>query len=289
MVLFCLTAHAASDQPLPIEDDSAKLVEAPGQPSKIIFGDGREATLMVSKPGTSQFKTPFKITENGCAPSAPAPHCSYNFTVNRIVANFIWTKNPDATRLGKPLDLVYPNNPRQTIENEGVTYSHYTKLARPQIPNDIPSDILQCDRWDWLPASQQNSENVVMKIWSGEVMGNNSETDLNENQTFFSYSDISWSREGSVLKLKNIKRMSTTILLPPLTDTSMIVMENQGQECQISAASSLTALLATQRIPTPPITEVAPASLRARQLTGLYFSLKYALNDGYYKPGKVIQ
>ncbi len=279
IALAGVLAHAESDRPLPIKDDSVKLVELPGQPSRLVFGDGREATLMISSEATGQFKVPFKITENNCAPSAPAPICTYTMNMGRSVANFMWTKNPDATRLGKPLYQQYGDSQPSPISPEDVFSTNYSKMARPNIPNSLPADTIICDQMDWLPRGQQKSQNVIMKLWSGEFMTQNSESDMNENQAFFTYGDLSWQRQGNTLTLKNIKQLNTIILFPALTDTSMIVMDDNGQECQISAAGSLSALQGAGKIPTSDIVNQAPAGLRIRNLPNLYFSLNYPLSQ----------
>ncbi|QLY23885.1 hypothetical protein [Bdellovibrio sp. KM01] len=287
IALSGVLAHAESDRPLGIQDDSVKLVELPNQPSRLIFGDGREATLMVSKEAVGQYNLPFKITENDCAPSAKAPRCTYTMNMGRAVANFLWTKNPDASRLGQPLKLVYSENQQTNIGPEDVVSTAYSKIARPNVPNSLPADTITCDQMDWLPQGQQNSQNVVMKLWSGEFMTQNSESDMNENQAFFTYGDLSWQRQGNKLILKNIKQLSTIILFPAMTDTSMIVMDDRGQECQISSAGSLTALQGAAKLPANEITEVAPSYLRVKMIPNFKFSLGYPLSlpDG----GKILK
>jgi hypothetical protein len=278
IALSSVLANAESDRPMGIQDDSVKLVELPNQPSRLVFGDGREATLMVSNEAVGQYKVPFKITENNCAPSTQAPRCTYTMNMARSVANFLWTKNPDTSRLGKPIIKAFENSPQTPVASDDVFSTNYSKIARPNLPNTLAADTITCDQMDWLPRGQQQTQNVVMKLWSGELMTQNTESDMNENQAFFTYGDLLWQRQGNTLTLKNIKQINTVILFPALTDTSMIVMDDNGQECQISSAGSLTALGGAGKIPTSDIVNVAPAALRIRQLPNLYFSFASALS-----------
>lgn len=279
IALSGVLAHAESDRPLSIQDDSVKLVELPNQPSRLVFGDGREATLMVSKETVAQVNVPFKITENNCAPSARAPLCTYTMNLSRSFANFLWTKNPDASRLGQPLKVNYGGDQDLTVGSQEVTTTNYAKFARPNAPNSLMADTITCDQMDWLPQGQQDQQNVIMKLWSGEVMTANSESDMNENQAFFTYGDLTWQRRGNKLTLKNIKQLNTIILFPALTDTSMIIMDDRGQECQISSAGSLKSLNGVGSSPSTELVDIAPPSLRMRQMPNIKFTLDYPLSQ----------
>ncbi|QDK45665.1 hypothetical protein DOM22_11160 [Bdellovibrio sp. ZAP7] len=279
IALSGVLAHAESDRPLGIQDDSVKLVELPNQPSRLVFGDGREATLMVSKDTIAQVNVPFKITENNCAPSARAPRCTYTMNLARSFANYLWTKNPDASRLGQPLIVSYGGDQNQPVNPQDIITTNYTKFASPNTPNSLTADTITCDQMDWLPQGQQREQNVTMKLWSGEVMTANSESDMNENQAFFTYGDLTWQRQGNKLTLKNIKQLNTIVLFPALTDTSMIIMDDRGQECQISSAGSLKALNGVGSSPSTELVDIAPPSLRIRQTPNLKFSLDYPLNQ----------
>ncbi len=249
LILFFSVSSAFSLDGIPSAPSPAKaleLIEIPGQAAKLVFADGREATLMTSNNAVATASLPLQVTENLCNPEAAIPHCHYQASILSNTYNFVWSKNPDPQKLGHILQTQYSENSPATDWNGDSTFiNNFSNFLPTGARAPLPPDRIICDRFDWLPDTDPTSSSLIMKLWSAEFMMPNAETDVNQNQAAITFSQVEWIKNKTDLELKNVKWMSTNLsIFPPITDTSMIIMENKNlEECQIGMASSISAAI----------------------------------------------
>jgi len=253
------TAPAAPSSPV----IPPKLMEGEGQPVRLVFADGRVATLMTTTPAIDTLKIPFQVTENLCRPQAAPPVCHYEFSYQSMAANFVWTTNPDAARIGQKLEYTF--DPKsgatyQKLSDDNFTITSFLKTINHVIPVDVTSDRIVCDHYDWFP-SDAATKRVRMKLWGGEFMIPNSETDLNENQTYFSFSNLVWQLDSKGLNFKFFHKADSSFAIPPLTDVSLMVFKDGANNCQVSVGANIQALTKVIQITPAPMTQVAPVNI----------------------------
>jgi hypothetical protein len=291
-ILSSLAAIASS--PLAKADDGGampvgqekkfiQLVELPGQPSKMIFADGREATLMASNAPPLTVKIPVQVTENLCRTEAKAPNCYYEATLFQSRSALVWTKNPDSSRMGKKLTLnttddddKFKDENFKQLDDSKKAFFSIQKFFTPDLP-DLPQDRLVCDDYAWLPV-QVGTKSILMKMWSSETNNPNGETGVAENMTVQSYTGMQWNVTTGGLTLNAVRNFSGVFsIFPPLSQASMMILANeQGRDCQISLSANPTVVSeAASHQEIPEVSSPAPTYIRLGSATS---ALNFYLN-----------
>jgi hypothetical protein len=173
---ICLTQNSFAEDkapPLPLPEQIAKLpfkLEAEfGKPLKVIFKDGREATLKTQRPPLMQFKLDTAIPDFTCGRvSLPKQHLPKNCYINAEFKptkfRLVWTKHSDPKKLNQILkckeydreENCYDQTELATNFNIDIAeIAKYYKFTRPALTCDNLSlgrnvkagDELQAYQW----------------------------------------------------------------------------------------------------------------------------------------------
>lgn len=284
-VFTLLMVSTAQAQELnPQQPPPFQLVEKAGEPVRMVFADGRVATLMSTDNEVKTYRAPFQVTENLCNPQAKAPHCQYEMPYKSDSVNFVWTTNPDAARMGQKLKVTTGTNSSFDINDDTLVITNFFKHIQKAITTSLPPDRLVCDNYNWLPANAQKTLNI--KVWSGETMIPNTETNANENRTFFSYSGVSFHLVDNAFVFDAFRRADTILAVPPLLDTAMMVVDDGAKGCQMSIGSSLQQIggVVGQGQATPFVKEAPIFGNFEGTYRNIASQMKSFLTSNFYKP-----
>jgi len=226
-------ATPAASAPQPTTNPPMAKWELTPTETKLIFADGREASLILEVRKKYKATSKAVVKENICFPDLLPKSCSWTYEVGSYDISFIWSKHPDASKLKKVVVVKFyesPNKLHMTLNDASLgNIGTIDSLASKTGP------ILTCDSGDWLEKFPKTpSQNILVAAWGFESMQQNSISKKNENMTIFQVNDI---------ELKPIGRNSWQVVVPkdaddidrliPVTDPNTIYYENGQQQCSI--------------------------------------------------------
>src|SRR6185369_16052722 len=107
--IFCALSFAsATEIKQNLDPKPGPIIDKPqGGPTKVVWSDGREATLSIATIDAQYTTLPIKIFENLChtAQNTEPVICEAHFGVKAARFSLVWTKNPDPKKLGKPIKV----------------------------------------------------------------------------------------------------------------------------------------------------------------------------------------
>jgi len=182
-IVFFLSCAVFAQTPTPSPTPAFSVQELkPG--FRLSFPDGREAELHSSTTPTIKSSIPMLMTESLCSNVTVLAKCALGLPIRIAYDDFVWTKNPDAQKLGKPLMRLLPNG--KIVDLFQNTPSMTLTLDSAQIygvQTITDPTTLSCDNYDWLIAGTSDANHPIIETWQGDINSVNLETGLNENQT----------------------------------------------------------------------------------------------------------
>ncbi|HEX4922599.1 MAG TPA: hypothetical protein VFV50_00885 [Bdellovibrionales bacterium] len=161
---------------------------------RLVWADGREATVSVGRTRQFSARVPLKFQENGCvSPDIKLPNCSLRVQFSGLTYGIYWTKHPDPKRINMPITA--PNGEvLRTIPGVGELHFLAPHLATGAKP------ALECDSWDWLPVR-------TISRWELQSMSPNSETGQSDNQNELSMLGVKLAPAGTRLEISSIDKI----------------------------------------------------------------------------------
>lgn len=241
-------ALAASANPAPT-GKIAEIIQKDGQPLAFRFADGREAVLKVSSVDSEVVSTQFKITDNTCSDRQNMT-CAYKFALRRYFAAMVWTKHPDASRVGQIVKrgAEYPGQPTMTsfdplsadyVLVAGLDFS----ATKTDLGRGLPAHEIQCDDFSWLPGASKEAPNRLhLSRWDGENNEPNPETGTNENRTNGGAFGLDLMRvDAKTLRVTKVSALSggaVNLDILTLAPTgSLTMLSSDGEICQTGISS----------------------------------------------------
>lgn len=228
-----------------------KSAEPTGTVIVMSFEDGREARYLQRRSQMRWSAMQMDLTETLCVASQAAARCE--LTLPLVVADglFIWTKHPEASRLGQEvMYLPGAGQPKQhLVEQQGV---HFVSIEEQQrLGSRTLAGLkgrLSCDKFEWLT----NVPNVPGRVlptalsvasWSGETNTSTLETNVAENQAVNGGFDVQLSiLNGNTYQIDNATYYTAFAGSPALVSqgpATLVTHDKQGELCQTTFNMSL--------------------------------------------------
>ncbi len=279
-------AAPAASAPQPTTNPPLAKWELTPTETKLIFADGREASMILEVRKKYKAVSKAVVKENICFPDLLPKSCSWTYEIGSYDISFVWSKHPDSSKLKKVVDVkVFGSSSKLHMTIGDVSLANLgtvDSLAAKTTP------ILTCDSSDWLEKlPKASSQNILVPAWGFELMTPNSISKKNENMTFFQANDI---------ELKPIGRNSWQVVvtneaddldrLIPVTDPNTIYYNNGQQQCSIQVRlekSIVTAVNLASQQPIEktyslPLPKTIPKSLATRDV---FRSVQYLTRTTY--------
>jgi hypothetical protein len=228
LLVFGLAAAVAANKPVKNYKGGDKLpfkLEMDqGKPIKVIFTDGREATLFARQVPDVLVEVPVQVEETTCSEVRPKSACTLKFGIRKIEVALRWTKNPQSKRLNKDVITFKGRNNKDEEQNgdknddadddgeedktvdfdETITFEY--KDFYPNIVKNIHGHELVCEDFRWLGQTDLEApESIHIVEWGLENMLVNSETEENENRISAGALDVIMNRKNkNSLQIKHI-------------------------------------------------------------------------------------
>jgi hypothetical protein len=164
--------------------------------TRVVWKDGREATLQIAvlKPG--YVDVPLKVTENLCegALNKGIVSCTAKTGVKSARLALLWTKHADKKKIGEPVQLCTgikcTGNEKEAIfrplQVKKFFPSSAKSLARDFLA-DVANDEISCEDYSWLPGVKDPHvapDEIYISEWLTELNVQNQETGKTENATY---------------------------------------------------------------------------------------------------------
>tara|TARA_B110001454_G_C12723312_1_gene436643 strand:+ start:59030 stop:59965 length:936 start_codon:yes stop_codon:yes gene_type:complete len=226
-------AAPAASAPVPATKPPLAKWELSPTETKLIFADGREASLIIGVRKKYQAVSKAVVKENICFPDVLPQNCSWTYEVGSYDIRFVWSKHPDVSKLKQVVIVnVYNNKTKLMMTLNDASISG---LATVDAIVSKKGPILKCDSDAWLlNLPKTPSQNILVSAWGFETMRQNSISKKNENQTSFQVNDV---------ELKSVGTNSWQVVVPegaedvdrliPVTDPNTIYYENNQRQCSI--------------------------------------------------------
>lgn len=244
-----LTFSALADTvPAPV---NAKVKMTAGQPVVLSFSDGREAELKVVNSRSRVVSEKIEITGSDCGNWGMT--CNYKFAFRRFWVAMIWTKNPDASRLGQAVQRAFANvdsNGKMTVVESSFEeliidsgfISGLIPKAYPKIAAGLPRHQLQCSDFSWLPAGTKEAP-AQQRFTRWETVDNreNPETGLSENRPQGGVQELVMTRVKpdtleitSALNPTGLVHFFDLVTLAPMLDLAIAQPDNNICQASLS-------------------------------------------------------
>ena len=73
--------------------------------TKLVFDDGREASLQMAVRKKVVVRTKAQFIENSCFPDLLPKDCYWDYEIGAYDLSFVWSKNPDAIKINQVLSV----------------------------------------------------------------------------------------------------------------------------------------------------------------------------------------
>ena len=201
--------------------------------TKLIFMDGREASLNLEIRKKVKIQSKAVIVENTCYPDLIPNDCTLNYELGSYELSFIWTKHPDISKINQVVSLKIQDGKI----NLSTTLSEFNSFNFP-IANEYKSSsehVLNCKSNEWIQKLPQNEDNnYLIYAWGAEFMSNNSITGKTENATVAQSNQIELVPiDSNTWKYKFSSVNIGIDYLVPLVDPNIIYYESNNRQCAI--------------------------------------------------------
>jgi hypothetical protein len=214
------------------------LVDTPEGTIAMAFEDGREAQLLTVGSGILTYPVDMKMTENLCHPEFAKPDCRIILRLESTRIRVIWTKHPDASKIGQIVKYVSSaGSAANTIfEDFGII----------QDEEKNPS-LLICDDYRWMTGKTEKAipRNNLILSWGTETNFTNGETNQNENLTFSGAFNMEMNALfGQMYQMKSKQYISfseSNLALVSGGPSTLVIRNSKTQDlCQIQFNTDLT-------------------------------------------------
>ncbi len=234
---FSLKAEEATEIP--------NLAGEQGEVIRVIWKDGREASAMAGLFEPLFLEVPLTLYENSCN-EVLTSKCKLALGFQKYNIYFKWTKHPDPQKLGKTIRLRPKQKKTPKDENyfefipvQNIFGSADRSIRTPIAARNVPSEILICDNYNFLPKNPFILPYVNVLRWEVETMMNNPETGGAENRIL-----------GGALNVQLIPTFDGHLLLRPQYYTnnelvggdiiSLTMRDKNNQLCQVGMKPDLS-------------------------------------------------
>jgi len=254
-ILICAVlffAIFANGDTIPHDFPEPKIVAEPGHPYRLVWANGDEAILKISKVDSPDVAIPFEINDNDCS-DFQGIICQYKFRFTRYAVRAVWFRNlTHPERVGQIVKYAFADSqgrisgPINSMEVNGALFG----LDRHHLTQDdrhLPAHEIECPDFSWLPSQVKSAPAQLHVIrWDGEGNHINPETGASENRTDSGAYDLDFERSGpQTLKLTSVgATMGLTRffdLLNVSPTLSITITKRPGQICQAGASSNALA------------------------------------------------
>ena len=244
-ILFTIQIAKAQE---PTPSPTPTQIRNEGEQVRWTFTDGREAGLFAQKLPPATFAVDFTFSDTTCPRTVErAPKCQLKLPL--VITRFAvrWNLNSDREKIGRTVKIRFGDTQTFELQNDHLGTVYHYKLD----PREFAMDPLQieCDDYTWLGGGEMPPERVTFVTWANELMLPNPETEVNENTSIGSVSDVRFVREGKSLEL--VTTGEWTAIFPGLLSTVMYIGDSlhlversgEGQTCQSSVKPNTAAVV----------------------------------------------
>jgi hypothetical protein len=216
-----------------------------GQPVTMVFSDGRQADLKIVHADSEVVSQKIEITSSDCGSWGMS--CNYKFSMRRFWVALIWTKHPDASKIGQIVKRGYKGSNGESSFSELKSDTALTSGLLPnsgqKIANTLPSHQLQCTDFSWLPTGTKEAP-ALQRFTRWDQIDNslNKETGMNENRPTGGVQELNMVRVtsdtlqiASVGRSNGVVRIFDILTLAPVLD--LAVAQPDGGICQASLST----------------------------------------------------
>lgn len=233
------------------EAETPQLETRLGQPLTWRWKDGREAVLKVTTLKSPFLSSGFKITDNTCS-NRQGMSCQYRFQFARHWVMVVWTKHPEASKVGQIVTKASPTDP-SFIDKLSLDFPISAGLSRkdrPLMSAGFPDHEIECEDFSWLPeGGRQAPDRLTVIRWDNEDNAMNPETGLNENRTTGGFYQLQFQKDpkapGQTLKLKTVDDLTGLNaefdLLNLSGAISLTLPKSHGEICQVGLTTNTRA------------------------------------------------
>lgn len=148
-----------------------------------VFYDGREAQVFYGPSGSFTAKVKLQQLENSCEYDLKPANCEVEGFYQNFKIQMQWTKHSDPQKIGRVVERVNSGEPERLENDLLVTSLTYQKTFDDK-PKDYPKYKISCDQTQWIEKARTSAKSALFSAVTSEFMLENSETNVNENQTF---------------------------------------------------------------------------------------------------------
>lgn len=148
-----------------------------------VFYDGREAQVFYGPSGSFTGQVKLQQLENSCEYDFKPANCEVEGFYQNFKFQMQWTKHSDPQKIGRVVERVYSSEIERFEEDLLISNLTYHKTFDDK-PNDYPKYKISCDQTQWIEKAQTSAKSALFSSVTSEFMLENSETGVNENQTF---------------------------------------------------------------------------------------------------------
>lgn len=183
----------------PVLDDLSPMnLTTGGKAVSFNFGDGKVAELQYGLAPIIKLSGRIDFLEDTCGIVTPRA-CVLVSHLRFYKLRLAWTQHPDPERINKTVEYAEKDGDGVFSKVENAKYMISNIGAINSRLDEGLKNYLMCDDWDWIKGNE-----LDVLSWGVEDMGENPETDLNENRTNAGMYDFKLTRFD-----KNIYRMQT--------------------------------------------------------------------------------
>ena len=223
------------------------LIERLGEPIRLIFTDGRVATLTEGATDVYPVSVRIDVSENACVPDARLPRCFLEGNARTSRFRWAWSQHSTAAKIGAT--MTYGGTTPVQID---WTWSPTYRSFEPAEFQELGDYSLRCDDYAWTGSRNGPPESLSMSAWNAESMFFNAETHVSENTTVSGALGLRFVRTSpdsfrlaSVDSWFSLSRVSISSSLIG-QGVAWAFLTPAGGECQISGVMDIGALFIRQ-------------------------------------------
>ncbi len=212
---------------------------------EILFDDGRIAHVVVGTMPAQTFDVGMDIVESNCGKNIPTK-CSTTYSILNYELKLVWKSHPDAKKIGKP--LVNKGGQEILTDTQSFSFSDKKKYEKFYKEIGLKDPEFSCSKWEWLNIK---SDKIQLLEWSAETMAQNSESDINENQSFMAVMDLTLRKKSKNIYVVGYPKK---VIKSSFVDSGFILVAGDvvgwtvqlpnNESCEVSIKPDLTSAIA---------------------------------------------
>lgn len=250
MKIFCLFLFLSLASPLAIAETNPALPVLSGEqgePLRVTWQDGREATAMSAIIEPLTLEAPMTVYENSCN-EILTNKCKFIAGLHAYRIYLKWTKHPDAKKIGQSLRFRIKSSSSEQFMDFMPVLKILVPLHRSVTPvaaRNVADDEIFCEDYSFLPRDPFQSPNLHILRWEMESMRQNPETGAMQNRSMGGALDIELvPQPDRHLKLKVHGGYTTTDVIAGGDVLSLTLKNKNNQLCQIGIKPDFTSVTA---------------------------------------------